>query len=184
MAPRCNRRRADLRTPRGPWKRGGNALTARGDMANKIQVSELTKHIGYWMRFVSNHVSHAFMLKVEARGVTVAEWAAMRQMLASGPTNPSQLAQQMGMTRGAISKLVDRLCAKGMARRIASDGDRRYQSVSLTAKGQKLIPTLARLADKNDDEFFGYLTDEVQHDLVKLLKEVVQHHGWIDVPVS
>jgi DNA-binding MarR family transcriptional regulator len=153
-------------------------------MAKKAQVSELTKHIGYWMRFVSNHVSHAFMMKVDAEGVTVAEWAAMRQMFTSGPANPSQLAEQMGMTRGAISKLVDRLCAKGMARRIASDGDRRYQSVSLTSKGEKLVPVLARLADKNDHEFFGHLTDEAQSDLVQLLKEMVQRHGWIDIPLS
>jgi DNA-binding MarR family transcriptional regulator len=153
-------------------------------MAKKVQVSELTKHLGYWMRFVSNHVSYAFMVKVEAEGVTVAEWAAMRQMYASGPANPSQLAQQMGMTRGAISKLVERLCAKSLARRTASGGDRRYQSVSLTARGEELVPVLARLADKNDREFFGHLTDEAQVELVRVLKDVVQRHGWIDVPVS
>jgi len=153
-------------------------------MAKKIQTSELAQHIGYWMRFVSNHVSHAFMMKVEAQGVTVAEWAAMRQMFAMGPANPSQLAEQMGMTRGAISKLVERLCAKGLGRRTASGGDRRYQSVSLTAKGEKLVPALARLADKNDQEFFGHLTEEAQADLVRLLKDVVDRHGWFDVPVS
>ena len=153
-------------------------------MAKKLEVSELTQHIGYWMRFVSNHVSHAFMLKVEAQGVTVAEWAAMRQMFATGPANPSQLAEQMGMTRGAISKLIERLCAKGMARRTASYGDRRYQSVSLTAKGEKLIPALARLADKNDDEFFGHLTAQERADLVQVLRDIVQRQGWIDVPVS
>ena len=60
----------------------------RGPMAKKIEVSELTQHIGYWMRFVSNHVSHAFMLKVEAQGVTVAEWAAMRQMFFGVTGNP------------------------------------------------------------------------------------------------
>ncbi len=150
----------------------------------KKEISELTKHIGYWMRFVSNHVSHAFMTKVEARGVTVAEWAAMRQMFAMGPANPSQLAQQMGMTRGAISKLVDRLCAKGLGRRTASSGDRRYQSVSLTAKGEKLVPALARLADKNDDEFFGHLPGEARADLVRLLRDIVNRHEWIDVPIG
>jgi len=163
---------------------GRNIEMRRGLMTKKTDVSELTHHIGYWMRLVSNHVSHAFMLKVEAQGVTVAEWAAMRQMFATGPANPSQLAEQMGMTRGAISKLIERLCAKGMARRTASGSDRRYQSVSLTAKGEKLVPALARLADKNDDEFFGHLTDEAHDVLVRLLRDMVQRHGWIDVPVS
>ncbi len=153
-------------------------------MAKKIEVSELEKHVGYWLRFVSNHVSHAFMQKVEAKGVTVAEWAVMREMLEAGPVNPSQLAERLGMTRGAISKLVERLCGKALVERTASDGDRRYQSVALTAKGKKLVPMLARLADENDQEFFGHLTGEEQADLVRLLKDVVHRHGWKDVPVS
>lgn len=153
-------------------------------MAKKIEVSELEKHVGYWLRFVSNHVSHAFMQKVEAKGVTVAEWAVMREMLEAGPVNPSQLAERLGMTRGAISKLVERLCHKEFVERRASDGDRRYQSVALTAKGEKLVPKLALLADENDRQFFGHLAGEEQADLVQLLKGVVHRHGWKDVPVS
>ena len=153
-------------------------------MAKKIQVSELEKHVGYWLRFVSNHVSHAFMRKVEAQGVTVAEWAVMREMMEAGNANPSQLAHRLGMTRGAISKLVDRLCHKHLARRTASGADRRYQSVALTAKGQRRVPSLAQLADENDQQFFGHLAIEQQDDLVRLLKDLVHRHGWKDVPVS
>ena len=153
-------------------------------MAKKIEVSELEKHVGYWLRFVSNHVSHAFMQKVEAKRVTVAEWAVMREMLEAGPANPSQLAKRLGMTRGAISKLVERLCGKALVERTASKGDRRYQSVALTAKGAKLVPMLARLADENDQEFFGHLTGAEQAGLVRLLRHVVHRHGWKDVPVS
>jgi DNA-binding MarR family transcriptional regulator len=152
--------------------------------ARNTKVSELERHVGYWLRFVSNHVSHAFMQKVEAEGVTVAEWALMRQLLEVGPINPSQLAERLGMTRGAISKLVERLCGKALVERTASDGDRRYQSVGLTAKGEKLVPVLARLADENDQEFFGHLSAEEQAGLVRLLKDVVHRHGWKDVPVS
>jgi DNA-binding MarR family transcriptional regulator len=153
-------------------------------MAKSIEVSELEKHVGYWLRFVSNHVSHAFMRKVEAKGVTVAEWAVIREMLAAGSVNPSQLAERLGMTRGAISKLVERLCGKALVERTSSGIDRRYHSVALTAKGEKLVPILARLADENDREFFGHLTGEKQADLVRLLKDVVHRHGWKDVPVS
>jgi DNA-binding MarR family transcriptional regulator len=150
----------------------------------KREVSDLESHIGYWLRFVSNHVSHAFSQKVEAKGVTVAEWAVMREMLAAGPANPSQLAERLGMTRGAISKLVERLCDKELARRTASPGDRRYQSVALTAKGEKLVPKLAQLADENDRAFFGHLGRQQQTDFVRLLKGVVERHGWKDVPVN
>ncbi len=42
--------------------------------------SALEAHLGYWMRFVSNHVLHAFRLKVESHGVTMAEWVVMRAL--------------------------------------------------------------------------------------------------------
>ena len=108
----------------------------------------------------------------------------MREMQEVGPGNPSQLAERLGMTRGAISKLVERLCGKALIERTASDGDRRYQSVALTAKGKKLVPLLAQLADENDREFFGHMAGNARADLVQLLKDVVHRHGWKDVPVS
>lgn len=158
-------------------------------MAADETISGLEDHLGYWLRYVSNHVSHAFTRKVEAQGVTVAEWALMREMLRVGAANPSQLADGLGMTRGAISKLVERLCvkklcSKKLARRSASAGDRRYQKVELTASGTKLVPLLARLADQNDHEFFGHLSDKQRAQLGALLRELVQRHGWKDVPVS
>ena len=147
-------------------------------------VSELGRHVGYWLRFVSNHVSYAFKAKVEARGVTVAEWVLMREMFAAGTANPSVLADRLGMTRGAVSKLVERLRRKGLAARSPLKRDRRFQAVKLTPAGKRLVPALARLADENDREFFGHLPAGRQSELIALLKEVVRRNGWKDVPVS
>jgi DNA-binding MarR family transcriptional regulator len=146
--------------------------------------SNLEDHLGYWLRFVSNHVSLAFTKKVEAKGVTVAEWVLMRQMYESGDCNPSQLADQLGITRGAISKLIERLCQKDLTTRTATANDRRYQSVALTTQGKRLVPALARLADENDQQFFGHLGDKQRTQLHSLLQELVQRHGWKDTPVS
>lgn len=146
--------------------------------------STLYDHTGYWLRYVSNHVSHAFARKVEAQGVTVAEWVLLRQMFGAGAANPSQLAADVGMTRGAVSKLVERLCRKKLAERSASDGDRRYQTVDLTTAGNRLVPVLARLADENDREFFGHLKPAEKAKLVDLLQDIVRRHGWKDLPVD
>lgn len=147
------------------------------------EVSNLQAHIGYWLRFVSNHVSQAFKFKVEARGVTVAEWVLLRAMLEAGESNPSELADRLGMTRGAISKLVERLCKKKLVRRSAVKADRRFQTVALTAAGRRLVPVLARLADENDREFFGHLDRQDAAWLVSMLDEVARRQGWRDVPV-
>lgn len=153
-------------------------------MIDEKNISHLEDHLGYWLRFVSNHVSHAFRLKVEGEGVTVAEWVLLREVLQSPAANPSQLAEKLGMTRGAISKLVERLCQKELATRAYSRGDRRFQSVSLTAAGKKLVPKLARLADDNDREFFGHLDKRQAAGLGELLRDIVRKHGWKDLPID
>jgi DNA-binding MarR family transcriptional regulator len=153
-------------------------------MALKTQISELESHVGFWLRFASNHVSQAFARKVEGEGVTVAEWVVLRELYSAGATHPSQLAERLGMTRGAISKLVERLCKKQLAQRTASDDDARFQSVSLTASGTLLTPKLARLADENDREHFGHLDAAERDALLRTLQGLVRRHGWKNVPMQ
>jgi DNA-binding MarR family transcriptional regulator len=147
-------------------------------------VSPLEAHLGYWLRFVSNHVSHAFAGKLAACGVTVAEWAVMRQMFESAATAPSDVAARMGMTRGAITKLVDRLAEKGLLTRAPGRGDRRYQVLRLTAEGRGLVPKLAALADSNDAEFFGHMKPAERNRLADAMKDIVRRRGLKAIPTE
>jgi DNA-binding MarR family transcriptional regulator len=149
-----------------------------------IAVSHLKSHVGFWMRIISNHVSHAFARKLERSGVTVAEWVVMREMYGESLTSPSVVAARIGMTRGAITKLMDRLLAKGYATRQESSSDRRYQEIALTAAGRRLVPTLATLADQNDEEFFHQLSRKERESLLSLLKKLVQVHGLEKLPTE
>jgi DNA-binding MarR family transcriptional regulator len=98
--------------------------------------------------------------------------------------NPSEIAERLGMTRGAISKLIDRVVAKRLVKCKVEKGDRRFQSLALTPAGRKLVPVLAALADQNDAEFFGQLADEQRSDLIALLKDIVRERELRDVPVN
>jgi DNA-binding MarR family transcriptional regulator len=150
----------------------------------KPQISNLESHLGYWMRFVSNHVSNAFGVKVETRGVTVAEWVVMRALFDSDSVNPSQLADQIGLTRGAVSKLVDRLILKGFTVCHADQRDRRYQTLALSPSGRRLVPELAKLADQNDREFFGHLSNQEREALGNVLRSIGKAHGLKSVPIE
>jgi DNA-binding MarR family transcriptional regulator len=153
-------------------------------MNKEASISGLEAHTGYWLRLVSNHVSQAFARKVEAHGVSVAEWTVLRQLLDTGKAHPSQLAERMGMTRGAISKLVDRLLEKGYVVRQAGTTDRRYQSIRLTPAGRRLVPVLAALADKNDAEFFGHMSPQESSALIQTLKDIVSRRHLEGIPVD
>lgn len=141
-------------------------------------------HLGYWLRFVSNHVSHAFQRSLEAQEVSVAEWVILRALFDVDALAPSQLAARLGMTRGAVSKLIDRLATKALVRKTPSPHDRRYQSVALTDEGRALVPTLAILADENDSAFFAALSATEQQTLRRLLQKLVHTHGFKQIPTD
>lgn len=150
----------------------------------KARISNLEDHLGYWLRYVSNQVSHAFSRKVEARNVTVAEWVLLRVLYQHEVLAPSALADELGMTRGAISKLADRLLAKALVTRTAGRGDRRYQALALTEAGRALVPQLAEFADQNDAEFFGHL-GAAEHEAVKrIMQDIVRRLGLRAPPVD
>lgn len=146
--------------------------------------SELTDHTGYWMRMVSNAVSQEFARKVSGEEVTVAEWAFMRALYGMDPTSPSALANRMGMTKGAISKLADRLLAKGLIERTEGRDDKRVHSLGLTREGKAKVPVLASLADENDVAFFGVLTKEEHETLDLILKALAERRRLKTTPVD
>jgi len=147
--------------------------------------SRLTAHIGFWMRRVSNQVSHAFARKLEASGVTVAEWVVLREMYGGDETtSPSVVAELTGLTRGAVSKLISRLLEKGLVSRKESASDRRYQDIELTRNGVALVPRLARLADENDEDFFGVLSSSDRKTLTRLLKKTAALHHLTQMPIE
>ncbi|MEH2530919.1 DNA-binding MarR family transcriptional regulator [Bradyrhizobium sp. AZCC 1588] len=153
-------------------------------MRKARRVSNLEDHLGYWLRYVSNQVSHAFSLKVEGRGVTVAEWVILRELYGQDSVAPSALADRLGMTRGAISKLADRLQVKTLVTRTAGKADRRYQELALTAAGRTLVPELSDLADENDAEFFGSLRSADRATLERIMQEIVRQRGLRTVPIN
>ncbi|MFN8370901.1 MAG: MarR family transcriptional regulator [Bacteriovoracaceae bacterium] len=152
-------------------------------MTNKP--SDLKSHIGFHLRTLSNAVSFSFARKLDQSGVTVAEWVILREMFTNQKsTTPSSVAALTGLTRGAVSKLVDRLLKKELVIRSEANNDRRYQDIKLTSKAIKLVPQLAKLADENDHYFFSILTDTEKKSLVQLLKKLTEHHKLKKVPIA
>lgn len=146
--------------------------------------SDLTTHLGYWLRLVSSHVSHAFARKVESQGVTVAEWVFLRALFSREGVLPSQLAEALGMTRGAVSKLSDRLLVKKLIVRTAHEQDARAHTLALTRKGRELVPILAALADANDEEFFASLGVRERAMLMALMQRIATANDLRTAPIN
>lgn len=140
--------------------------------------------MGFWLRFVSNHVSIRFQQLLEEKGVSVTEWVALRTLWSHSETTHAELIQSLGLTKGAASKVVSRLEEKGLAGRQLAEGSARAQSLSLTAAGKALVPKLAALADANDAHFFGHLPASERDALTQAMQALVQHHQLKDIPTA
>lgn len=146
--------------------------------------SELTDHLGYWLRIVSNGVSQAFATRLSGQGVTAAEWVVLRALHGRDPMTPSRTATALGLTRGAVSKLTDRLVEKGLVKRIDDPDDRRAHTLSPTAEGTALVPILAALADANDQAFFGHLNDDDRAALERIIRQLALDHQLYAAPLA
>ncbi|GGB57221.1 hypothetical protein GCM10011505_42640 [Tistrella bauzanensis] len=142
----------------------------------------LRGHLGYWLRLVSNHVSQSFARALATRDIGVADWVILRMLHEAGPAMPSRLAADLGMTRGGLSKLADRLVARGLIVRTGATADKRRQLLALTDAGRRLIPDLTALADANDAAFFGDLPVADRQVMERVLTGIASRHHLTTVP--
>lgn len=153
-------------------------------MTGPPTASALDSHLGFWLRLLSNHVSERFRREVEAHGVSVTEWVALRTLFDGRVTTHQALIDALGMTKGAASKVISRLEDKGLAARRSAEHDARVQQLALTAAGRRLVPRLAALADANDAHFFDLLPTAQRDALLATLQQIARTHGLKDLPLD
>jgi DNA-binding MarR family transcriptional regulator len=163
--PSTPSRRAPARTPRAP-------------------PAELATHLGFWMRMVSNRVSGEFKRSVEALGVSVSEWVALRTLYGRPGATHGELVEALRMTKGAVSKIARSLEAKQLIARAPDASDGRAESLRLTPAGRALVPRLAAAADANEERFFGHLHAEERAALRELLASLASRHGIDEPPLE
>jgi DNA-binding MarR family transcriptional regulator len=145
---------------------------------------DLECHLGYWLRRVSNHVSGAFARALHARHTSVAEWVVLCRVRERPGITSGELAEALRLTRGAVSKVIDKLEAKNWIGRSIKPGDSRVQLLSLTPRGSRILPQLAEIADQNDRRFFDGLEAGERATLRRLLGKLAEFHQIGDVPVQ
>ena len=147
-------------------------------------ISELETHLGYWLRRVSNAVSGEFARSLQQRRTSVAEWVLLRQLWDLSQATPGEMAEALTMTRGAISKIIDKLQSKGWIRSRIKPEDNRVQLLSLTGAGRRVVPELAEIADRNDQKFFACLDTDERTALRHLLRKLASHHRIREIPIE
>jgi DNA-binding MarR family transcriptional regulator len=115
--------------------------------------------------------------EVEARmaehGLTDAQWKPLWMLRAGRASTAIELAREMDVDAGAVTRMVDRLEAKGLIERVRSDEDRRVVNLRLTRAGETAADKVPHvLAAVNNDFLRGFSESEWKQ-LRKLLARLV-----------
>lgn len=109
------------------------------------------------------------------------EWYGILLMLAQSDElsmRPSDLADQIGLSRSATTRFIDRLESDGLVERRSCASDRRGTFVSLTPKGAQVFTEVGRIHLRVIDEHVGsHLTDDELAQLAELTGKLAHRVG-------
>ena len=118
---------------------------------------------------ISNRLAAAGFADLPQRGY----WALTA--LAGDTGDASQLVSQMGVTKQAVSKLVDILVASGFVDRETDSIDRRRTALHLTAKGRKAVAVIEQAVKVTEQEFATELGAASFEDLAQMLAQLANN---------
>jgi len=91
--------------------------------------------VGYLMRQILNTVGHEVERQLAHTELTNAQWVPLYKVYSGQGSTVAELARGCQLDAGAMTRLLDRLEAKGMCKRVRSEADRRVVHIELTESG-------------------------------------------------
>ena len=91
--------------------------------------------VGFLMRRVLTAITQAADRRLEPDGLTHVQWGPLFMLRSSRASTVAELARELQTDAGAMTRLLDRLEAKGLCRRVRSTDDRRVVRIELTPEG-------------------------------------------------
>jgi DNA-binding MarR family transcriptional regulator len=119
--------------------------------------------VGYMMRRILNMVTQEVDRQLEPNGLTSAQWVPLLKLYMGHAGTVAELARDCNLDAGSMTRLLDRLEAKGLVRRVRSSQDRRVVNLELTDEGRsaaKGIPTI--LCGVQNAHMRGFTVEEWQ----------------------
>lgn len=92
--------------------------------------------IGYMMRRIVTLVGQEVERELEPTGLTNAQWVPLFKLYIGCCSTAAELARQCDLDAGSMTRLLDRLEAKQLCRRVRSSEDRRVVNLELTEAGR------------------------------------------------
>ena len=117
--------------------------------------------VGYMMRRILQSLAHSIETELAGSALTNAQWLPIMKLYLGQSSTGAELARDCQLDAGAMTRMLDRLEAKGLCSRSRSERDRRLVHIALTDSGQRAAQALPGvLSEVLNQHLAGMSADE------------------------
>ncbi|SCK48292.1 DNA-binding transcriptional regulator, MarR family [Variovorax sp. HW608] len=132
--------------------------------------------IGYLMRRIMSAVGQSVeALMCEPGSPTYPQWVPLHKLHMGQATTVAELARECELDTGAMTRLLDRLEAKGLCRRVRSVSDRRVVNIELTDEGRAAAKQVPHLLCRVQNEHLAGFSDAEWEQLKSYLRRILDN---------
>jgi len=132
--------------------------------------------IGYLMRRIMTAVSQSVELHMcEPGSPTFPQWVPLHKLHMGQATTVAELARECQLDNGAMTRLLDRLEAKGLCRRVRSVADRRVVNIELTDEGRVAAEQVPYILSRVQNEHLAGFSAEEWELLKSFLRRILDN---------
>jgi DNA-binding MarR family transcriptional regulator len=111
--------------------------------------------------------------KIYEFGLVPSHLGILRLLKELGAHSQNQLADQLGIDKATMVKLIDQLEAEKLILRAQDGKDRRIWRISITPSGEKLLLKVSQIRRDTETEFLSTLTDAERKVLLKCIPQLL-----------
>jgi DNA-binding MarR family transcriptional regulator len=133
---------------------------------------EVADSVGYQLFNLMTLMRREVDLRMAAHGLTDAQWKPLWMLKIGRATTAIELARELDVDAGAVTRLVDRLEAKGLVERLRSETDRRVVHLRLSPDGDAVVAQVPHVLAAVNNDFLSGFGEEEWKQLRKLVERM------------
>ena len=140
--------------------------------------------VGYMMRRILDSLAHNIEVELADSALTNAQWLPLMKLYLGHASTAAELARDCHLDAGAMTRMLDRLEAKGLCSRSRSERDRRVVYITLTDSGQRAAQTLPGVLSQVLNQHLAGISAEEFSTLKTLLQKMLGNAQALQAPAG
>ena len=131
----------------------------------------------FWIARLASVMRDQFNQALSEHDVTWPQWMILNVLHHGLAITPAQIADNIGVDRSAVTRLVDRLEKKHMVERSFDGLDRRSIQILMTAEGRRLVVDINAAAKRHQDSYLAQIPNTECRSLKGNIQKLLRASG-------